>query len=50
MRHKLEVLTEHCRDVGRDPKSIIKVFQMTVYLASSRSKARVHAIPAPPWP
>src|SRR5206468_2510592 len=39
LRHKIEVLDQHCRDVGRDPGSVRKTLTRTVYLASSRSEA-----------
>ncbi len=39
LRHKLDVLDQHCRDVGRDPASVRKTITNTVYLASSRAEA-----------
>jgi alkanesulfonate monooxygenase SsuD/methylene tetrahydromethanopterin reductase-like flavin-dependent oxidoreductase (luciferase family) len=39
LRHKLEVLEQHCRDVGRDNGSIRKTLTRTCYLAKSRSEA-----------
>ena len=38
-RHKLEVLEQHCRDVGRDYASIRKTLTRVVYLAPTRSEA-----------
>lgn len=40
LRHKLEVLKSHCRDVGRDYDSIRKTYVTTIYLARSRAEAR----------
>jgi alkanesulfonate monooxygenase SsuD/methylene tetrahydromethanopterin reductase-like flavin-dependent oxidoreductase (luciferase family) len=39
LRHKLAVLEQYCRDVGRDPTSIRKTLSRTVYLARSRAEA-----------
>jgi alkanesulfonate monooxygenase SsuD/methylene tetrahydromethanopterin reductase-like flavin-dependent oxidoreductase (luciferase family) len=39
-RHKLAVLADHCRDVGRDPASIRKAVPWTVYLHRDRAAAR----------
>jgi alkanesulfonate monooxygenase SsuD/methylene tetrahydromethanopterin reductase-like flavin-dependent oxidoreductase (luciferase family) len=39
LRHKLDVLEAHCRDVGRDYASIRKTITRTVYLSHSRSQA-----------
>jgi alkanesulfonate monooxygenase SsuD/methylene tetrahydromethanopterin reductase-like flavin-dependent oxidoreductase (luciferase family) len=39
LRHKLGVLEQHCRDVGRDYASIRKTITLTVYLARDRSEA-----------
>ena len=39
LRHKIDVLAEHCRAVGRDPASIRKTITRTVYLAKSRAEA-----------
>src|SRR5712692_7198849 len=36
LRHKLDVLHQHCRDVGRDPASVRKTITLTVYLAPTR--------------
>jgi alkanesulfonate monooxygenase SsuD/methylene tetrahydromethanopterin reductase-like flavin-dependent oxidoreductase (luciferase family) len=38
-RHKLAVLEQHCRDVGRDYGSIRKTLTRTVYLAPTRGEA-----------
>jgi len=38
--HKLAVLADHCRDVGRDPASIRKAVPWTVYLHRDRAEAR----------
>ncbi len=40
LRHKLAVLADHCRDVGRDPASIRKATPLTVYLDRDRAAAR----------
>jgi len=40
LRHKLEVLEQHCRDVGRDYASIRKTITQTVYLSRDGSEAR----------
>lgn len=37
---KLAALTDHCRDVGRDPASIRKALPWTVYLHRDRATAR----------
>jgi alkanesulfonate monooxygenase SsuD/methylene tetrahydromethanopterin reductase-like flavin-dependent oxidoreductase (luciferase family) len=39
LRHKLEVLEQHCRDVGRDYNSVRKTLTRVVYLAPTRSEA-----------
>jgi alkanesulfonate monooxygenase SsuD/methylene tetrahydromethanopterin reductase-like flavin-dependent oxidoreductase (luciferase family) len=39
LRHKITVLEDHCRAVGRDPAAIRKTLTRTVYLASSRAEA-----------
>jgi alkanesulfonate monooxygenase SsuD/methylene tetrahydromethanopterin reductase-like flavin-dependent oxidoreductase (luciferase family) len=54
LRHKLEVLETHCRDVGRDYASIRKTITRTVYLSRSRSEAESRAAgklesPNPPF-
>ena len=40
LRHKLEVLADHCRTVGRDPATIRKATPLTVYLDRSADAAR----------
>jgi alkanesulfonate monooxygenase SsuD/methylene tetrahydromethanopterin reductase-like flavin-dependent oxidoreductase (luciferase family) len=54
LRHKLEVLERHCRDVGRDYTSLRKTLTRVVYLAPSRSEAELRAgsrldAPTPPF-
>jgi alkanesulfonate monooxygenase SsuD/methylene tetrahydromethanopterin reductase-like flavin-dependent oxidoreductase (luciferase family) len=39
LQHKVKMLEEHCRDVGRDPASIRKTLTRTVFLKRSRSEA-----------
>lgn len=39
LEHKLDVLRQHCRDVGRDYDTIEKVCPLTVYLATTRAAA-----------
>lgn len=39
LRHKLEVLQQHCQDVGRDYASVRKTITRTVFLAASRAEA-----------
>lgn len=43
LRHKLDVLRQHCQDVGRDYESIRKTYTLTTYLARSREAARRRA-------
>jgi alkanesulfonate monooxygenase SsuD/methylene tetrahydromethanopterin reductase-like flavin-dependent oxidoreductase (luciferase family) len=43
MRHKIEVLQQHCRDVGRDFASIRKTLTRTVFLASTKAEAERRA-------
>lgn len=43
LRHKLEVLAQHCHDVGRDPGEIEKVYPLTVFLAPTRREAEAMA-------
>ena len=40
LRHKMAVLAEHCRAIGRDPASIRKATPLTVYLRPSAADAR----------
>ncbi len=42
-RHKLEVLEQHCRDIGRDFASIRKTMTRTCYLAKTHSEAELWA-------
>jgi alkanesulfonate monooxygenase SsuD/methylene tetrahydromethanopterin reductase-like flavin-dependent oxidoreductase (luciferase family) len=54
LRHKISVLEQHCRDVGRDPASIRKTLTRTVYLKRSRAEAERWAgskleSPQPPY-
>jgi len=54
LRHKLEVLDQHCRDVGRDPSSVRRTITQTLYLTNSRDEAERLAgpkrdRPAPPF-
>jgi alkanesulfonate monooxygenase SsuD/methylene tetrahydromethanopterin reductase-like flavin-dependent oxidoreductase (luciferase family) len=43
LRHKLSVLEQHCRDVGRDYASIRKTLTRTVFLSSDGAEARRRA-------
>jgi alkanesulfonate monooxygenase SsuD/methylene tetrahydromethanopterin reductase-like flavin-dependent oxidoreductase (luciferase family) len=43
IQHKMDVLQQHCTDVGRDYATIRKVYPMTVYLADSRAAAERQA-------
>jgi alkanesulfonate monooxygenase SsuD/methylene tetrahydromethanopterin reductase-like flavin-dependent oxidoreductase (luciferase family) len=43
LRHKMEVLEQHCRDVGRDYGSVRKTITQTCYLAKTRSEAQLIA-------
>jgi len=45
LRHKLAVLDQHCRDVGRDPASVRRTLTRTLYLARTRSAAEEWAGP-----
>ncbi|MGH7910560.1 MAG: LLM class flavin-dependent oxidoreductase [Candidatus Dormibacteraceae bacterium] len=45
LRHKLDVLAQHCRAVGRDPLEIEKVYPLTVFLAPTRRQAEALAGP-----
>jgi alkanesulfonate monooxygenase SsuD/methylene tetrahydromethanopterin reductase-like flavin-dependent oxidoreductase (luciferase family) len=39
LRHKLDVLAGHCRDVGRDPAEIRKAYTCVVFLDRDRQRA-----------
>jgi F420-dependent oxidoreductase-like protein len=39
IRHKVEVLAEHCRDIGRDPSQIVKTRLGTLIVASTKEEA-----------
>jgi alkanesulfonate monooxygenase SsuD/methylene tetrahydromethanopterin reductase-like flavin-dependent oxidoreductase (luciferase family) len=39
LRHKIAMLEEHCRDVGRDPATIRKTLSRTVFLKRDRAEA-----------
>ncbi|MBI3980351.1 MAG: LLM class flavin-dependent oxidoreductase [Chloroflexi bacterium] len=39
LQRKIDVLKEHCREVGREYEQIRKTYVMTVYLSRSRSEA-----------
>ena len=39
IRHKLQVLTEHCETVGRDPKAIVKTRLGSLLIKSSQAEA-----------
>src|SRR5258708_19262237 len=39
LRHKLDVLRQHCLDIGRAPASVRKTITNTVYLAPTRAEA-----------
>lgn len=43
LRHKLEVLEQHCRDVGRDYATVKKTITRTAYLAPTRAAAEARA-------
>jgi alkanesulfonate monooxygenase SsuD/methylene tetrahydromethanopterin reductase-like flavin-dependent oxidoreductase (luciferase family) len=54
LRHKLEVLEKHCRDVGREYASVRKTLTRVIYLAPTRSEAERWAgsrldAPTPPF-
>jgi F420-dependent oxidoreductase-like protein len=42
VRHKLEVLSEHCRDVGRDPADIVKTRLGTLIVTRTKEEANAH--------
>jgi F420-dependent oxidoreductase-like protein len=41
IRHKLDVLTDHCLDVGRDPAEIVKTRLGTLVVTESQEEAKV---------
>jgi len=43
LEHKITVLQDHCRAVGRDYATIQKVYPLTVYLAERRADAEARA-------
>jgi alkanesulfonate monooxygenase SsuD/methylene tetrahydromethanopterin reductase-like flavin-dependent oxidoreductase (luciferase family) len=43
LRHKLQVLEQHCRDVGRDYSSVRKTITRTAFLARNRQVAEQRA-------
>jgi alkanesulfonate monooxygenase SsuD/methylene tetrahydromethanopterin reductase-like flavin-dependent oxidoreductase (luciferase family) len=43
LRHKLQVLEQHCGDVGRDYSSVRKTITRTAFLARSREQAERRA-------
>jgi alkanesulfonate monooxygenase SsuD/methylene tetrahydromethanopterin reductase-like flavin-dependent oxidoreductase (luciferase family) len=43
LQHKIDVLAQHCREVGRDPASIRKTYTLTVYLDRDRAAAERRA-------
>lgn len=43
LEHKIAVLRDHCRDVGRDPAEIRMATPLTVYLAPTMAEARAMA-------
>jgi alkanesulfonate monooxygenase SsuD/methylene tetrahydromethanopterin reductase-like flavin-dependent oxidoreductase (luciferase family) len=43
LQHKIDVLAQHCREVGRDPVAIRKTYTLTVYLARDRPTAERRA-------
>jgi alkanesulfonate monooxygenase SsuD/methylene tetrahydromethanopterin reductase-like flavin-dependent oxidoreductase (luciferase family) len=54
LRHKLQVLEQHCRDVGRDYASLRKTLTRVLYLAPTRAEAEARAgsrldSPTPPF-
>lgn len=48
--HKIEVLRQHCRQVGRDPAEIRKSWMGVVSLATSRAEAEDAMQRYPLWP
>ena len=54
LQHKLDVLRQHCKDIGRDYASIRKTITRTVYLSESKSEAErwagaMHGQPEAPF-
>ena len=54
LQHKLEVLRQHCRDVGRDDADVRKTLTRTIYLRRTRAEAERQAgarleSPLPPF-
>jgi alkanesulfonate monooxygenase SsuD/methylene tetrahydromethanopterin reductase-like flavin-dependent oxidoreductase (luciferase family) len=54
LRHKLDVLQQHCRDVGRDYGSVRKTITRSAFLAPTRADAERKAgsrleDPTPPF-
>jgi alkanesulfonate monooxygenase SsuD/methylene tetrahydromethanopterin reductase-like flavin-dependent oxidoreductase (luciferase family) len=45
LKHKIAVLDQHCRDIGRDPASVRKTITRTLYLANSKAEAERWAGP-----
>jgi alkanesulfonate monooxygenase SsuD/methylene tetrahydromethanopterin reductase-like flavin-dependent oxidoreductase (luciferase family) len=45
LRHKLDVLDQHCRDVGRAPETVRRTLTRTLYLARTRAEAEQRAGP-----
>jgi alkanesulfonate monooxygenase SsuD/methylene tetrahydromethanopterin reductase-like flavin-dependent oxidoreductase (luciferase family) len=43
LQHKIDVLAQHCREVGRDPATIRKTYTLTVYLDHDRAVAERRA-------
>ena len=39
IRHKIQVLADHCADVGRDPSEIIKTRLGTLFVATTEEEA-----------
>jgi F420-dependent oxidoreductase-like protein len=39
VRHKIQVLTDHCADVGRDPSEIVKTRLGTLFVATTKEEA-----------
>jgi alkanesulfonate monooxygenase SsuD/methylene tetrahydromethanopterin reductase-like flavin-dependent oxidoreductase (luciferase family) len=43
LRHKIDVLRQHCKDVGRDDATVRKTITRTLFLASTRAEAEQRA-------